>query len=125
MGFAIPSNTVVSIVNDIISQGYVSGRVRLGITGVSITTGATPGVLVTDIAGDSPLNDTDLKINDIITAINGVEIDGMPALFSELSKYQPGDEVTISAVRVPTNSSKAENIEVSIILVADNGETQK
>ena len=125
MGFAIPSNTVVSIVNDIISQGYVSGRVRLGITGVSITTGATPGVLVTDIAGDSPLNDTDLKINDIITAINGVEIDGMPALCSELSKYQPGDEVTISAVRVPTNSSKAENIEVSIILVADNGETQK
>lgn len=124
MGFAIPSNTVVSIVNDIIRQGYVSGRVRIGITGVSVPTGTTKGVLVKEIADDSPLKNTDLKPEDIITAINGEKIDGMPALFSELSKYMPGDQVTISAVRVPTNSSKSENIEVSIILVADNGETQ-
>lgn len=32
MGFAIPSNTVISIVNNIIRNGYVKGRAFLGIT---------------------------------------------------------------------------------------------
>ena len=49
----------------------------------------------------------------------------MPALFSELSKYQPGDEISLSVTRIATATTKAENFEVTITLIADNGETQK
>ncbi len=130
MGFAIPSNTVLSIVRDIMKQGYVSGRVRIGITGSTVSdltapAGAPKGVLVIDLTDDSPLNGTKIEAGDVITAVNGEKIDGMPALFSELSKYQPGDEISLSVTRIATATTKAENFEVTITLIADNGETQK
>lgn len=126
MGFAIPSNTVVSISNDIIRQGYVSNRVRIGISGVSASSlGTIEGVVIKSIADDSPLKNTDVKPEDVITAINGEEIDGMPALYSEFAKYQPGDTVTVSIYRKPTATSKSTTFDVTVTLIADNGETQK
>ena len=37
MGFAIPSNTIKSVVDDLIDKGYVSGRVKLGISGKMVS----------------------------------------------------------------------------------------
>ncbi len=129
MGFAIPTNTVLSIVRDIMKQGYVSGRVRIGISGVTVSSltapaGSPSGVRVVGITDDSPLLNTKLQVDDIITAVNGEKIDGMSALFSELGKYQPGDEITLSCARQPMSSTKSEFFEVKIVLMADNGETQ-
>ena len=129
MGFAIPSNTVLSIIKDIMKHGYVTGRVRIGISGVTVSSltapaGSPSGVVIKGITDDSPLINTEVQVEDIITAVNGVKIDGMPALFSELGKYQPGDEITLSCSRLAQSSTRSQNFEVKIVLMPDNGETQ-
>lgn len=130
MGFAIPSNTVIDIVNDLIGQGYVSDRVRLGIVGRAVSNyvsiSDTPsGIVITDFADDSPFKGTDAQVNDIITAINGEEISDFSGLYAELAKYEPGDEVTVSLYRPATSTKRSQTFDVKITLVADNGETQK
>ena len=58
MGFAIPTDTVETIVNNIIKYGYVENRVRLGIVGVAVdetastALGIPQGILITEIADD-------------------------------------------------------------------------
>lgn len=133
MGFAIPSNKVVEIVNDLISKGYVSNRVRIGIVGTVVgeeysyygfdfENNLPNGIRITDFAEESPFEGTEAEVGDIITALNGEKIEDFTQLYSELDKYQPGDEVTVTLYR---EGSKDNTIEVEIVLVADNGETQQ
>lgn len=131
MGFAIPSKTVREIVNDIITQGYVSGRVRIGVTGTEITSplaqynNVPTGILIDTFADDSPLPEQGVERNDIITAIDGVEITSFSRFYTELAKYKPGDEVTLSIYRMPQRQGQeAQTFDVEIKLLADNGETQ-
>lgn len=129
MGFAIPSNTVISIVNDLIAQGYVANRVRIGITGTVVSQdylNNTPGgISITEFSADSPFIDTDARIGDIITAIDGHNIETFTELFSELSNYNPGDKVRITLYRPASGTATGETLEVEIELLADNGETQR
>ncbi len=129
MGFAIPSNTTVEIVNDLIGQGYVSDRVRLGITGTvsygDFLSDIPEGIVISEIADDSPLKETDAQVNDIITAIDGQKVGDFSELFSVMANYQPGDEAVISIYRPATSSSTSKSFDVKITFVADNGETQR
>ncbi len=56
-------------------------------------------MVITKIKPNSPLVNTDVKVQDIITAINGVRIKSAYEFIDELSKYKPGDTVTISFFR--------------------------
>ena len=131
MGFAIPSNTVIEIANDLISLGYVSNRVRLGVqvsnyAPTSIfSTDDVKGVSVVSIMDDSPLKGTDVKEGDVITAINGESVTNIQSLFSEMGKYAPGDTVTLKIYRPASSSRKSTEFEAEVTFVADNGETQK
>lgn len=106
IGFAIPSNTVVKIANDLIHYGYVKDRVRLGITGIALTEydaydyGVPQGVLIKDIDKSGPFADTDAQSYDIITAINGVTVASFEDIFGELEKYKAGDKVTVTLHRI-------------------------
>ena len=106
IGFAIPSNTVVKIANDLIHYGYVKDRVRLGITGIALTEydaydyGVPQGVLIKDIDKDGPFADTDAQSYDIITAINGVTVASFEDIYGELEKYKAGDKITVTLHRV-------------------------
>lgn len=131
MGFAIPSKTVREVVNDIITQGYVSGRVRIGVTGNEITSllaqynNVPTGILIDTFADDSPLPEKGVQKNDIITAIDGVKITSFSRFYTELAKYKPGDEVTLSIYRMPQRrGEEAQTFDIQIKLLADNGETQ-
>ena len=129
MGFAIPSNTVIDIVNDLIGQGYVSGRVRIGITGTVVsedyTKGTPSGIAITSFSDDSPFEDTEAELGDIITALNGRTIKTFPELFAELNNYNPGDKATITLYRAGTGITSGKSFDVEIELMADNGETQR
>ena len=129
MGFAIPSNTVISIANDLIGQGFVSGRVRIGVTGKEYAEdylGTIPsGIMIAEFSDDSPFNNTEAKVGDIITAINGKEITNFTQLFSEMENYNPGDEITVSLFRPAGSGSKSKEFDVRIKLLEDNGETQQ
>ena len=128
MGFAIPSNVVVSIANDIISKGYVSGRVRIGISGRDSAENAafsTPaGVEIMEIADDSPFKNTEVAVGDIITGVNGKKVSGFTDLYSEFENFSPGDEVEFSICRPSPVQSNSKEFKVKVKMVADNGETQ-
>lgn len=133
MGFAIPIKTAQSIVNDLKSQGYVSGRVRLGITGQSITQSAAQtyqypqGVMIREISGESSFSNTSAQKGDIITKVNGTAVTDLDTLFTEMSKYKPGDTVTVTLYRPAGQKQGSSNstFDVKVTLLEDKGETQQ
>lgn len=105
LGFAIPSATVKEIVNQLLSQGYVSGRPWLGIEVESFSTfyqrfyRVPKGVYVTDVQAGSPAEAADLRIGDIILAADGSAVTDMDALNTQLYTHAPGDSMTFSVYR--------------------------
>ena len=72
MGFAIPSETIKEITDDIIQKGYVGNRVRIGITGFPINSYTSSmyevpqGIVIAEISEDGSLANTNAKEGDII-----------------------------------------------------------
>lgn len=125
MAFAIPVSKAQPILNELLSGGYVKGRVRLGITGQNITDSnfygysITTGFMIIQIDEDSAFQGTDAQPGDIITAVDGEEIANLDEMSNLLLKYSPGDEVTITLNR------NGKTFDVTITLLEDKGETQK
>ena len=105
LGFAIPSATVQEIVNQLLSQGYVSGRPWLGIEGESFSTfyqrfyRIPKGLYVTDVQVGSPAEAAGLRIGDIILTADGSAVTDMDALNTQLYTHAPGDSMTFSVYR--------------------------
>jgi S1-C subfamily serine protease len=113
IGFAIPSNRVKFVADQLIAHGHLSktGQGFLGIQGVDVTPELAQannlpvdsGVLVTafanDAAGKSPAQQAGLQIGDIIVAINGSEVTSTGDLSGELISQSPGTQVTATVVR--------------------------
>jgi 2-alkenal reductase len=112
LGFAIPSNTVRLIAEQLIQNGRVI-RPYLGITYEPITprqalAGDLPvdhGVLVTAVEPGSPADRAGVRNGDIITSLNGQAIDGDHPLVNELFRYRPGDTVTVEVFRPSTGET--------------------
>lgn len=108
LGFAIPINTAVPIVESVIKNGSFQ-RVYLGIEGGSVAEylasnpdvnlGTETGVYVSDFLTDSPAKAAGIDKGDVITAINKDAIDNMTDLISTLLQYKNGDKVTVTVVR--------------------------
>ena len=105
LGFAIPSATVQEIVNQLLSQGYVSGRPWLGIEGESFSTfyqrfyRIPKGLYVTDVQVGSPAEAAGLRIGDIILTADGGSVTDMDALNAQLYTHAPGDSMRLSVYR--------------------------
>ena len=131
MGFAIPINAAKEIADDLIRQGYVSGRVRLGITGKAVSEyqaqiyGVPLGFVIVSISDDSDLKHYDVQEGDIITQCNGVAITDIDTLTAELIQYSPGDKVTLTICRPASRSEPEKTFDVEITLLEDKGETQE
>jgi serine protease Do len=106
LGFAIPSNTMRFIAERIISQGYFA-RPYLGVNYQSITPSIARrynlptqyGAYITDIDSRGPAASAGLQRGDIIASIGEQEIDAAHSYINTLFAYQPGDQVTIKALR--------------------------
>lgn len=131
MGFAIPSNVVKNIVSDLISKGYVAGRVRLGIGAKMISNyqaqiyNVPVGVVVAKIYNDSSLKSTSVQVGDIITKINNVNVTSMDSFYGELYKYKPGETISLTVFHTSTRKSGGNTFDVNIVLLEDRGETQE
>ncbi|MDP4121108.1 MAG: trypsin-like peptidase domain-containing protein, partial [Bacillota bacterium] len=132
MGFAIPIDTAQSVINDLIKQGYVSGRVRLGITGQEVsssnsaTQGLPNGILIAGVTSDSPLSGTKVQKGDVLTAIDGTNVSTFQDVYAVLAKHSPGDKVQVKLYRPATNNpSQGQSYTITISLVADTGQTQQ
>ena len=134
MGFAIPIDKAQTIINELMTGGYVTGRVRLGIRGYDVTDsqvysyGVPYGFIVAEIDEDSSFAGTDVQPGDIITAIDGETVSNLNQISNKLLEYQPGDKVTLTMYRLTTtlagNENNGKSFDVTITLLADNGETQ-
>ena len=132
MGFAIPTDTVETVVNNIIKYGYVENRVRLGIVGVAVdetastALGIPQGILITEIADDGSFANSSAKPKNIITKVDGTRVKTFNQVYSVLAKHKVGDKINVEICKVDSsNPSNSKTATINVTLVADKGETQK
>jgi len=106
IGFAMPSNTVVDIYNDLISpshkvtRGSIGIQFREGLSGaVNRVYGFKNGVLVQEVTPAGPADKAGLKAGDIITTIDGRTIKDGDDLVNEIASRRPGSSVRLGFVR--------------------------
>ena len=100
LGFAIPSATVKDIVDQIIDQGYVSGRPTIGITGDTLSNfyqyyyRLPAGLYITAVESGSYAAYYGIEPGDILISIEDTRITDMDSLNTFLYHHQVGDVVT-------------------------------
>lgn len=105
MGFAIPSNTVIEIVERLINQenqptAYLGVTIDTNYTASALQSMGYPaGVVVFSVTEGSPAYNAGIQQYDIITAINGTPITTYAQLNSEKNKYSPGDTISVTIYR--------------------------
>jgi putative serine protease PepD len=99
VGFAVPSNTVKSIV----SQLLASGKVEHAYLGVAIQPasgqGAPAGAEIARVVGGGPAADAGLRAGDVVTAIDGRRVASPDALLAAISTKKPGESITVTYSR--------------------------
>lgn len=111
MGFAIPIDDVVPVVNDLIEYGYVVNRPYIGIVGESLDEQYSSyydlptGVHVTDVTPGSPADKANIQVDDIITHINGIAVSSVGQLNNVKNDYKPGDTVELTIYRYNTEKT--------------------
>lgn len=120
MGFAIPSQTVKNIVDTLIKNGYVEGRVKIGISGIAVTSeqassyNIPQGIYVQSIVSGGPCDGTDLEEGDVITEVDGQTVTSFADVYAILETHKPNDKIKIKYY----NSSSG-NGEIEITLQED------
>lgn len=126
IGFAIPINKAVPIIESIIENGYVKGRVRIGLSLREINevasrfNGIPEGLYIYSIDKTCDAYGK-LQRGDIITEFDGKEVSTVSALYAILDKHSPGDTVSLKVYR--TNRNQGYYTDISVKLSEDTGET--
>ena len=94
VGFAIPSNTVKSIVSELIS----TGKAEHAYLGVSVET-VNASVRITEVRNGTPAADAGLQSGDTIVSVDGKRVVSGDDLTSAISTKKPGDTVSITYSR--------------------------
>lgn len=111
MGFAIPSNEVVTIVNQLVKKGKIT-RPQLGIKVADISelnsyykkqlgipTSLKKGLYVASVTSGSAAAKAGIKKGDVITAADGKTVSDVATLHSILYSHNVGDKVKITVTR--------------------------
>ena len=105
LGFAIPINTAKPIIDELIENGYVSGRPAIGISSeilpavFRIYYNLPSGVYVAAVAPSSDAAAKGLSKGDIITAINDTSVSTLEELNTVKNQFVAGDTVTLTIFR--------------------------
>jgi serine protease Do len=106
IGFAMPSNTVVEIYNDLISpshkvtRGSIGIEFREGLPGaVNRVYGFKNGVLVQRVTSGGPADKGGIKVGDVITTIDGRPIKDGDDLVNEIASRRPGSTIRLGYLR--------------------------
>lgn len=126
MGFAIPSKKIKEIADQLIANGYVKGRVRLGIMAEELSSAYANmykidrGILIRSIDENGPLKDTKIKERDVITEIDGKSVETFNKLYDVLDEHESGDTVTLTICRFDKKKpGESETFTVEITLMGD------
>ncbi len=107
LGFAIPINDAKPIIEDLIAQGYVGGRVSLGVTALDLTSPQlaaqygykTPGVYVQSVIENSSAAAGGLQPGDCFVSINGTAIEAISDITTILNDSSVGDQLEVTVKR--------------------------
>jgi serine protease Do len=106
IGFAMPSNTVIGVYNDLIGPEHKVIRGSIGVQfqaslnpAVQRVYGFKSGVLVNQVTPKGPADQAGLKAGDIITTVDGKPIKDGDALVTDIAARKPGSTVHLGYVR--------------------------
>ena len=115
VGFAMPSNTVAQVYNQLIGPEH---RVARGSIGIEFSGQPNPaiahiygsGVTVSNVVAGSPADQAGLKVGDTITSVDGKEVKSGDDLVADIASRKPNSKAKLSFVR----NGKKEETTVSI-----------
>lgn len=105
LGFAIPINDAVNIANELMENGYVTGKAALGVMTTTIPASVAQyynmveGALISSVNAGSAAEKAGLKAGDIITALGDTAVSSSDALSSAMRSYAAGDTATLTIYR--------------------------
>ena len=107
LGFAIPINDVFAMIQDIMTNGYVTNKPYLGVTAGTMTEQMaaqyryeiTSGVFIYSVEADSAADQAGLKMGDVITKVDDTAITSMEDLTVVKKQYSAGDTCTLTIYR--------------------------
>ena len=115
LGFAIPITAVQTVLEQLASRGYVSGRPSLGLEGQEISTfyqfyyRMPAGILITSLEDDSSAANQGVRRGDILTSLGGRAVTSMDILEEIIYASAVGDTIQASFYR--------DGVEFTLILV--------
>ena len=122
MGYAIPISTAIPIINDLIDDVTLKAS-EIGYLGIegkdvsesySVGFGMPVGVYVYSIAEGSPAASSELRVGDIITAINGRTVKTMSELKNRISRIRAGETVELTVYTIKGGSYNEHTVSVKL-----------
>ena len=110
LGFAIPINEAKKIVDDLMTNGHVTGRPQLGITCRNVSSassqqpqekGSSPinGVLVNEVTAGGSAEKAGVQANDVIVGADGKAVETVEELNQIKNKFNAGDTLSLTIIR--------------------------
>jgi serine protease Do len=105
-GFAIPSNLMRTVTEDLMRHGKVQrGYIGVQISNIDETMakaldlGTVRGVLIQTVTEGGAGEDADLQLGDVILSVDGVEVNASNELQTQIAKHHPGETVVLKIFR--------------------------
>jgi len=106
VGFALPSNTVVQVYNQLIGPEHRVSRGSIGIEfnaqenpAIARVYGVNSGVTISNVVAGSPAEQAGLKVGDTITTVDGKPVKNGDELVADIASRRPGTKVTLGLIR--------------------------
>lgn len=135
IGFAIEMSAAKPIIEQLIENGRVIGRPKIGITFREVSDAAaeyygTPaGLWIAEISPDCDIANTELEVDDYIVEMNGVPVRSADDVYAIILDMSPGDEITAKVVRVlppkaidDPDEYRTHEFEITFKLMEDNSD---
>lgn len=128
IGFAIPINEALPIIQELMQYGHVTGRAALGIQGYMINEAVAAmrrmpvGFGIEAVDPSSDLASKNVVAGDIITYINDKQVTSYDVLANELAEFKPGDTVKLTIYRSSSSGGAGRSFEVNVVLIESAGE---
>lgn len=122
MGFAIPINTAIPIINDIVKAQTVSEdeQAYLGIKGTNVTSeyaqyyNLPEGIYVSSVTSGSPADKAGIKKGDVIVKYKGKDVTTMDGLQEKMALCKAGDKAEITVKRADNGEYKSVTCNVTL-----------
>ena len=136
MAFAIPISDAKQIIDDIIANGYVTDRPKLGISYaaaekyqqyamvVKLKNLPSGSLVIASINSDSSLANSKAKVGDLITAVDGEKLDTADVLLDKIENGKVGDKLKLELCRINSDYS-VDTFTVEATLVEDKGNSSE